>query len=56
MWVVDVPLELVTKDYVTYSYIELNDFNQLSLHLLVLPKSLNLFFHTVHDFMLADSR
>ena len=55
MRVIDIPFKLVAKHNITYANIELNDFQKLTLHLLVLSKLVYLLFHAGHDFVLKNN-
>lgn len=54
MWIIDVPLELVPENNVTDSNVELDNFEKLTLHLLVLSKLMNLFFHWGYNLILKN--
>lgn len=56
MRVIDVPLKLITQHKVSNSHVELNNLEQLALHLLVLPKLIDLLTHAGYDLTLEHDR
>ena len=52
--VVNVPLELVSEHYIANSNVKLNHFKKFALHLFVLPKLVNLFFHRAYYLTLKN--
>ena len=52
--IVDIPLELIPQYDVANPHVQLDDFHELAIHLLVLPEVVDLLPHASHDLILED--